>query len=109
MLRYTDEAGNTSYRTARGVQMTNTEMITNFRLRIDSFTTPVGVFEYHAQAAQACKAAGLNPGTSYEPSEHIKHSVEMASVKDTLKAINARLKAANIEPEEYDFRTYDVT
>jgi hypothetical protein len=61
--------------------MTSADQITDFKLRTDTYETPMGTFNYRGEATEQCKKADLSP-------ECIKHTVEMSTVKSLLKAVN---------------------
>jgi hypothetical protein len=74
--------------------MTNAEMVTTFKIRTDVFETPVGCFDYHADAAKACERVDMLPDLC------ISHRVEMAKVRDLLKALNE-----HVAPDHRGFAT----
>jgi hypothetical protein len=87
--------------------MNGAEMVTTFKIRTDVFETPVGCFDYHADAAKACERVDMLPELC------ISHRVEMTKVSDLLKALNEHVApdhrgfATRIkdQAEEYPFST----
>jgi hypothetical protein len=76
--------------------MNTIESVTKFVIRRDHWYTPFGTFGYKGEAVERCKKADMGENV-------IAHSIEMADIKALIKALNAHLKAAKTEAEEYDF------
>jgi hypothetical protein len=76
--------------------MTGAEMITDFVLRKDWWTCPLGAYNYHAEAKSCCEKNRLDPTA-------IVHTIVMSSVESLIKAINAYCKKVKVEAEEYHF------
>ena len=75
--------------------MTSLEMVTTFKLRQDFYETPMGTFDNRQDAADACICC------DFLPENCITARVEMASMRELIKAVNAY--CGNRLAEEYSF------
>lgn len=71
------------------------EQITTFQLRKDHWITPVGTFDYIAQAQEACRANDLIP------EGNIKHEIEMAKIVDVIADLKAYSGTLGLESLDY--------
>ncbi len=79
--------------------MTSAEMVTDFKPRVTVFETPVGTFNWHADADAAVHKADLGK-------DCIVKKVTTATCRELCKAVTAYCKSKGLQPDEYGFDSW---
>ena len=76
--------------------MTSSQMVTDFKPRTTVFETPVGTFNYYAEADQAVHRADLGK-------DCIVKKISTPTCRELCRAVTAYCKSKGLEPDEYGF------